>query len=64
MEVNILDASDDSRNYPNGRSEYETDFERVHRELADILIDRDAESHDVAARITALEFSQGLVKIR
>lgn len=62
MEVYILDAPDDSRNQPNGCSENKTDFEGVHRELADIPLDRDAETHDVAARMTALKFQQGLGK--
>lgn len=54
MKVHILDTSDDSRNYPNGCSQDETNFERVHREMADIRLDRYAESHGVAVRITAL----------
>lgn len=52
----MLDTPDDSRNYPEGRSQEDTDFERVHRKLADTRLDRYAKSHDVAVKITALEF--------
>lgn len=56
MKVHILDTPDDSRNYPKGCSQDKPDFERVHRELADTRLDGYAESHDVAARRTALKF--------
>jgi hypothetical protein len=60
MEVYILDALDDSIDYPNGCSEDKTSFERIHRELADIHLHHGAESHDVAARITAPKFFTSL----